>query len=127
MLSWLEPPHRLSQPCTPLTPWLLAAYLDQHSLLLCLLLRLLPPLKSIKAVPGPRVFAYGCLQPAALRASSTGLHVLVLLTENGSLRWDQLFYSLSTALQGSQKTTLLFWQLSPLRAWSKYSRDWERG
>lgn len=78
----------------PLTVWLLAVYCDQHSLLLPLLPHLLHSSKGLEVVPR-FYFLFSLLmavfQPAAIKASSTDLHTLVLLTTTGFLNVEQAF------------------------------------
>lgn len=106
-----ETPCRLLPLCPPLTPWLLAAS-SELCFLLRLLPHLLPPLKGVEAGPGSHFtafFAYGCSQPAALRASSSGLRTLVLLTGTGFFKVGQAFLcSLRISFKGSSRRPCAF-------------------
>ena len=89
---WIGPwgPWRplLRSPLLP--PWLLAAHSDHHLLLLHLLPHLASSLEKPWGVEPELGFAAflssGCLQPAAFKASSTGLRTLALLPVAGFFR-----------------------------------------
>lgn len=75
------------------------------------------------------LFPSDCLQPAAFKASSTGLHTLVLLPVAGFFKVGHALLPsplLCSSFEVSTKP-LLFQKLSPLRVWSRYCRDWARG